>query len=138
MGIVAWGIGCGENGVPGVYADVTRPRAGLTSRSAATRAPAPATTTPTLATPATCAGPGLTTRSAGSLRRETRLAETRGSGPSSSMIDQYSTCNVNWEQPTAPLTDVVDVSGFERDGYSGAEVQEPKAAEQVEASEVPY
>jgi len=54
------------------------------------------------------------------------------------MIDQYSTCNVNWEQPTAPLTDVVDVSGFERDGYSGAEVQEPKAAEQVEASEVPY
>lgn len=24
VGIVAWGIGCGENGVPGVYASIPR------------------------------------------------------------------------------------------------------------------
>merc|ERR1711862_332900 len=40
------------------------------------------------------------------------------------MIDAYNTCTV-WEQPTAPLIDVVDVSGFERDGYNGAEPQQP-------------
>merc|ERR1712029_853307 len=36
------------------------------------------------------------------------------------MINEYSQCNVNWEQPTAPL---VDISDFERanDNYSGAE-----------------
>merc|ERR1712137_862291 len=92
-GIVAWGIGCGENGVPGVYADVSK---------------------------ATC------------------WIDQRFRAIFQNMIDQYSKCNVNWEQPTAPLTDVVDVSGFERDGYNGADPQQPAPVKQAVASGAPY
>merc|ERR1712184_141784 len=116
-----------------------RPPAGLTSRSAVTRETTTATTTPTSATPATCAAPGLITRSPDSLRRRDAAGSNqRFRAIFQNMIDEYSKCNVNWEQPTAPLTDVVDVSGFERDGYNGADPQQPAPVKQAVASDAPY
>merc|ERR1712147_591957 len=91
-GIVAWGIGCGENGVPGVYADVSK---------------------------ATCW-----------IDQQISCNQGANYGNYNSYFGYTST--VNWEQPTAPLTDVVDVSGFERDGYNGAEPQQPTPVKQVQ------
>merc|ERR1711918_256146 len=36
-GIVAFGVGCGDDGIPGVYSDVSRPPAGSTPSSPATK-----------------------------------------------------------------------------------------------------
>merc|ERR1712228_748573 len=106
-GIVAWGIGCGENGTPGVYADVSK---------------------------ATCWIDQVMTCHYGGLTQKAQAGGRFGQ-IFQNMINEYSKCNVNWEQPTAPL---VDISDFERanDNYSGAE-EEVKAAPQVE-QEQPY
>merc|ERR1712113_1058995 len=45
------------------------------------------------------------------------------------MINSYSKCSVTWEQPTAPL---VDISDFSRDSSSTSEKQVEKSEKQVE------
>merc|ERR1712146_546709 len=131
-GIVAWGIGCGENGTPGVYADVSKATCWIDQVM-------------------TCHYGGLTGDQLiqwlhqqcvwNLVPKQNCRSHTEGSGwwqiwsDLQNMINEYSKCNVNWEQPTAPL---VDISDFERanDNYSGAE-EEVKAAPQVE-QEQPY
>merc|ERR1712038_778453 len=132
-GIVAWGIGCGENGTPGVYADVSKATCWIDSVM-------------------TCHYGGLTgdynsyngyTSNVCGTWYQNKIADLTQKAQAGgrfgqifqNMINEYSKCNVNWEQPTAPL---VDISDFERanDNYSGAE-EEVKAAPQVE-QEQPY
>merc|ERR1712111_9276 len=132
-GIVAWGIGCGENGTPGVYADVSKATCWIDSVM-------------------TCHYGGLTgdynsyngyTSNVCGTWYQNKIADLTQKAQAGgrfgqifqNMINEYSQCNVNWEQPTAPL---VDISDFERanDNYSGAE-EEVKTAPQVE-QEQPY
>jgi len=138
-GIVAWGIGCGENGVPGVYADVSKATCWIDQQISCHQGASTGNYNSYFGYTSNVCGAWFDNKISGlTQKRDAAGSNQRFRAIFQNMIDQYSTCNVNWEQPTAPLTDVVDVSGFERDGYSGAEVQEPKAVEQVEASEVPY
>merc|ERR1711915_609501 len=132
-GIVAWGIGCGENGTPGVYADVSKATCWIDQVM-------------------TCHYGGLTgdynsfngyTSNVCGTWYQNKIADLTQKAQAGgrfgqifqNMINEYSKCIVNWEQPTAPL---VDISDFERanDNYSGAE-EEVKAAPQVE-QEQPY
>jgi len=137
-GIVAWGIGCGENGVPGVYADVSKATCWIDQQISCHQGASTGNYNSYFGYTSNVCGAWFDNKISGlTQKRDAAGSNQRFRAIFQNMIDQYSTCNVNWEQPTAPLTDVVDVSGFERDGYT-AEVQEPKAAEQVEASEVPY
>jgi len=138
-GIVAWGIGCGENGVPGVYADVSKATCWIDQQISCHQGASTGNYNSYFGYTSNVCGAWFNNKISGlTQKRDAAGSNQRFRAIFQNMIDQYSTCNVNWEQPTAPLTDVVDVSGFERDGYTGVEVQEPKAAEQGEASEVPY
>merc|ERR1712172_263052 len=133
--IVAWGIGCGENGVPGVYADVSKATCWIDLQISCHQGASTGNYNSYFGYTSNVCGAWFDNKISGlTQKRDAAGSNQRFRAIFQNMIDQYSTCNVNWEQPTAPLTDVVDVSGFERDGYT-AEVQEPKAAEQVEASE---
>jgi len=105
-GIVAWGIGCGEDGTPGVYADVSQATCWIDQAI-------------------TCQY-GLTdsylgyTSNVCQVWLENKIdqltvkrdAAGRFARIFQNMIDGYSKCSVNWEQPTAPL---VDISDFSRD-----------------------
>jgi len=105
-GIVAWGIGCGEDGTPGVYADVSQATCWIDQAI-------------------TCQY-GLTDSYLGYTSNVCQVwlqnkidqltvkrdAAGRFARIFQNMIDGYSKCSVNWEQPTAPL---VDISDFSRD-----------------------
>merc|ERR1719384_1260318 len=116
-GIVAWGVGCGEAGTPGVYAEVSQATCWIDQAI-------------------TCHYGGgnsyfgytsnvcqvwlddkisaLTTK---------RDAAGKFARIFQAMIDGYSKCPVTWEQPTAPL---VDISDFSRDsaGYPNVDTSE--------------
>ena len=128
-GIVAWGIGCGENGTPGVYADVSKATCWIDQ--------------------AISCHYGATTGDYNSYLgynsnvcqtwKDNKIAELTTKMNSAGrfgkifekIIGEYNKCNVNWEQPTAPL---VDISSFERanDGSYSQEQEVTKAAPQQE------
>merc|ERR1712066_419344 len=95
-GIVAWGVGCGEDGTPGVYAEVSQ---------------------------ATCwIDQAITCHNGGGnsyFGYTSNVCQTW----LDDMIDGYRKCSVTWEQPTAPL---VDISDFSRDsaGYPNVDTSE--------------
>jgi len=116
-GIVAWGIGCGEDNTPGVYADVSQATCwidqaitchygggnsyfGYTSNVCQVWLQDKIT--------------ALTTK---------RDAAGKFGRIFQAMIDSYNQCAVTWEQPNAPL---VDISEFSRDsaGYPNVEGSE--------------
>jgi len=116
-GIVAWGIGCGEDNTPGVYADVSQATCwidqaitchygggnsyfGYTSNVCQVWLQDKIT--------------ALTTK---------RDAAGKFGRIFQAMIDSYNQCAVTWEQPSAPL---VDISEFSRDsaGYPNVEGSE--------------
>jgi len=110
-GIVAWGIGCGEDGTPGVYADVSQATCWIDQAI-------------------TCQY-GLTNSYLGYTSNvcqvwlQDKLAQLTTKRDAAgkfarifqNMIDGYSKCSVNWEQPNAPLEiePEIDLSVFERD-----------------------
>merc|ERR1712088_1129664 len=119
-GIVAWGIGCGEDNTPGVYADVSQATCWIDQAI-------------------TChygggnSYFGYTSNVCQVWLQDkiTALSTKRDAAGKfgrifQAMIDSYNQCAVTWEQPSAPL---VDISEFSRDsaGYpkvEGSERQE--------------
>jgi secreted trypsin-like serine protease len=116
-GIVAWGIGCGEDNTPGVYADVSQATCWIDQAI-------------------TChygggnSYFGYTSNVCQVWLQDkiTALSTKRDAAGKfgrifQAMIDSYNQCAVTWEQPTAPL---VDISEFSRDsaGYPNVEGSE--------------
>jgi len=111
-GIVAWGIGCGEDGVPGVYADVSKASCWIDSA-------------------VTC---HYAYDASGSVEsyfghqcqswKDNKIAEleTKKQGAGNfgkifqAMIDEYNKCQVNWPQPPSSEPLVVDLER-DTDGY---------------------
>merc|ERR1711909_84116 len=138
-GMVAWGIGCGENGVPGVYADVSKATCWIDQQISCHQGANSGNYNSYFGYTSNVCGAWFDNKIAGlTQKRDAAGSNQRFRAIFQKMIDEYSKCNVNWEQPTAPLTDVVDVSGFERDGYNGADPQQPAPVKQAVASDAPY
>jgi len=132
-GIVAWGIGCGEQGTPGVYADVSKATCWIDQAI-------------------TCHY-GASTGNYNSFmgytsnvcqtwyqnKIETLQQKANAAGKFgkifNNIINEYSKCSVQWEQGAAPL---VDISDFERANEGGyANEEEVKTAPQVQEDQ-PY
>merc|ERR1712029_1092764 len=132
-GIVAWGIGCGEQGTPGVYADVSKATCWIDQAI-------------------TCHY-GASTGNYNSFmgytsnvcqtwyqnKIETLQQKANAAGKLgkifNNIINEYSKCSVKWEQGAAPL---VDISDFERANEGGyANEEEVKPAPQVQEDQ-PY
>merc|ERR1712029_469474 len=128
-GIVAWGIGCGENGTPGVYADVAKATCWIDQAISCHYG----------ASSGDFSSYFGYTSNVCQTWYDNKISELNAKKDSAGrfgkifekMIGEYSKCYVNWEQPTAPL---VDISSFERanDGYSEPQQEEVKAAPQQE------
>merc|ERR1712107_519372 len=128
-GIVAWGIGCGENGTPGVYADVAKATCWIDQAISCHYG----------ASSGDFSSYFGYTSNVCQTWYDNKISELNAKKDSAGsfgkifekMIGEYSKCYVNWEQPTAPL---LDISSFERanDGYSEPQQEEVKAAPQQE------
>merc|ERR1712126_294387 len=132
-GIVAWGIGCGESGTPGVYADVSKATCWIDQAITCHYGDVSGSYNSYFGYTSDVCQAWMDGKIA-ELEKKKQAAGNYGK-IFQAMINEYSQCNVNWEQPAAPL---VDISDFERanDNYSGAE-EEVKTAPQVE-QEQPY
>jgi len=126
-GIVAWGIGCGETGTPGVYADVSKATCWIDQQMTCHYGAITGDFNSYNGYTSNVCGTWYQNKIADLTQK--RDSAGRLSGIFQNMINEYSKCNVNWEQPTAPL---VDISSFERanDGYNAEE--EVKSAPQEE------
>jgi len=113
-GIVAWGVGCGEDGTPGVYASVSKAVCWIDYVMSCYYGQASGDFSSYW---------GLTTNVCQAWM-DTKLGDLyrqkEGAGKFAfivqKLIDQFSKCSVRWEQPAAPL---VDVSSNARDSYEG-------------------
>ena len=114
-GIVAWGIGCGEDGVPGVYADVSKASCWIDSAVTCHYAATSGSLESFFGNNHQC-----------HIWRTNKLAELtakkEGAGNFGkifqAMIDEYNKCQVNWPQPLPSEPLVVDL---ERDTDSDTE-----------------
>jgi len=132
-GIVAWGIGCGEQGTPGVYADVSKATCWIDQAI-------------------TCHY-GASTGNYNSFmgytsnvcqtwyqnKIETLQQKANAAGKFgkifNNIINEYSKCSVQWEQGAAPLVDISDFERANEGGYTNEE--EVKTAPQVQEDQ-PY
>merc|ERR1712112_244551 len=120
-GIVAWGIGCGEDGTPGVYASVSKAVCWIDYVMSCYYGQASGDYSSYW---------GYTTNvcqnwmdnTLNSLYTQKEAAGKFGN-ILQRVIDQFSKCSVRWEQPAAPL---VDVSDFERDSYGDQSATQTK------------
>ena len=132
-GIVAWGIGCGENNVPGVYADVSKATCWIDQQLTCHYGAQTGDYNSYF---------GYTSNVCGAWHSNkiTELTQKMNAAGNNqrfraifqNMINEYSKCAVSWEQPSAPLTEV-DISQFER-----ATAPEPAQAAPQQEAEQPY
>merc|ERR1712133_347380 len=105
-GIVAWGIGCGENGTPGVYADVSKASCWIDSVVSCHYGNNGGTYD-------TFYGYSTDVCQTWMDNKLTDLSNKRDAAGNygrifQAMIDEYSKCSVIWQQPTAPLVTDLD------------------------------
>jgi len=105
-GIVAWGIGCGENGTPGVYADVSKASCWIDSVVSCHYGNNGGTYD-------TFYGYSTDVCQTWMDNKLSDLSNKRDAAGNygkifQAMIDEYSKCSVIWQQPTAPLVTDLD------------------------------
>ena len=123
-GIVAWGIGCGEDGTPGVYADVSKAACWIDSAVTCHYAANTGTYESYFGNSHDCR-----------VWKENKLTELtekmEGAGNFGkifkAMIDQYNNCEVNWPQPPTSEPLVVDLER-DTDGYGGSDDEDTYSA----------
>merc|ERR1712079_957074 len=124
-GMVAWGIGCGEDGTPGVYAEVSQATCWIDQAITCYYGSINNNYNSFLGYTSNVCQVWLQDKiSALTTKRE---AAGKFGRIFQNMINGYSKCSVTWEQPTAPL---VDISDFSRDSSSTYDVE--KSEKQVE------
>merc|ERR1712112_228826 len=113
-GIVAWGIGCGEDGTPGVYASVSKAVCWIDYVMSCYYGQASGDYSSYWGyTTNVCQNWMDTTLNSLYTQKE---AAGKFGNILQRVIDQFSKCSVRWEQPAAPLT---DVSHHGRDSHGG-------------------
>ena len=113
-GIVAWGIGCGETGTPGVYADVSKATCWIDQAISCHVGATSGVYNSYLGYSSNVCGEWLDNKI--QELEQKKAAAGKFGKIFEAMIREYQKCNVAWEQPTAPL-----ISELERDtndGYS--------------------
>jgi len=123
-GIVAWGIGCGEDGTPGVYADVSKAACWIDSAVTCHYAANTGTYESYFGNSHDCR-----------VWKENKLTELtekmEGAGNFGkifkAMIDQYNNCEVNWPQSPTSEPLVVDLER-DTDGYGGSDDEDNYSA----------
>jgi len=132
-GIVAWGIGCGESGTPGVYADVSKATCWIDQAITCHYGASTGNYNSFMGYTSNVCQTWYQNKIE-SLQQKANAAGKFGR-IFNKIIDEYSKCSVQWEQASGPL---VDVSEFERaneGGYTNPE--EVKNAPQVQ-EDIPY
>merc|ERR1712133_178263 len=132
-GIVAWGIGCGESGTPGVYADVSKATCWIDQAITCHYGASTGNYNSFMGYTSNVCQAWYQNKIE-SLQQKANAAGKFGR-IFNKIIDEYSKCSVQWEQASGPL---VDVSEFERaneGGYTNPE--EVKNAPQVQ-EDIPY
>jgi len=116
-GIVAWGVGCGEDGTPGVYAEVSQATCWIDQAITCHNGGGNSYFGYTSNVCQTWLDDKISSLT---IKRD---AAGKFSRVFDAMIAGYSKCSVTWEQPTAPL---VDISDFSRDsaGYPNVDSSE--------------
>merc|ERR1712184_142455 len=110
-GIVAWGVGCGEDGTPGVYAEVSQATCWIDQAITCYYGSINNNYNSFLGYTSNVCQVWLQDKiSTLSTKKESagkfgRIFEN--------MINGYSKCSVTWEQPTAPLVDISDFSSID-------------------------
>jgi len=126
-GIVAWGVGCGEDGTPGVYAEVSQATCWIDQAITCYYGSINNNYNSFLGYTSNVCQVWLQDKiSALSTKKE---AAGKFGRIFQNMINGYSKCSVTWEQPTAPL---VDISDFSRDSSSSSTYDVEKSEKQVE------
>merc|ERR1712106_560890 len=111
-GIVAWGVGCGEDGTPGVYASVSKAACWIDYVMSCYYGQASGDFSSYWGYTTNICQNWMNTK-LNDLNRQKEGAGKFGFVVQK-LIDQFSKCNVRWEEPAAPL---VDLSGNQRDSY---------------------
>merc|ERR1711983_111624 len=132
-GIVAWGIGCGEQGTPGVYADVSQASCWIDQAITCHYGASTGNYNSFMGYTSNVCQTWYQNKIE-TLRQKANAAGKFGK-IFNNIINEYSKCSVQWEQGAAPL---VDISDFERANEGGyANEEEVKTAPQVQEDQ-PY
>merc|ERR1712077_186627 len=120
-GIVAWGIGCGENGVPGVYADVSKATCWIDQQISCHRGARTGNYNSYFGYTSNVCQEWMDNKIA-DLEKKRDSAGKYGR-IFDAQIQGFQQCSVQWDNPAAPLVDVADFGRTQDEGYGNTETK---------------